>query len=128
VAWTVYGQGKDLRLCQRFAALKNARDASADDLLGPALTVSPQPVTPEEAARLNADAFLRADLVVQDVRADDDAHRFILVMKGSATGEPLRIRSGDQVDRVQQMVTNPELIVEVREGKIYPLSARSAAP
>ncbi len=132
-AWAVHERGQvghdDQLLCWHFAALKNAHESSADKLLGPAANAPQQAVTPEEAERINADAFLRGELLVLDVRPDDsakDAHRFVLVTKGFASGEPLRIRSGETVDRVQQLVTNPEVVVEVRDGKIQPLRARSA--
>jgi len=29
------------------------------------------------------------------------------------------VRDGDKVNRVQRVVSNPELVVEVRGGKIY---------
>jgi hypothetical protein len=119
----------DLLLCWRFAALNNAHDPGADRLLGPALRAPQQAIDPEEADHINADTFLRGELLVVDVRPDDsdrDHRRFILVTKGVATGPPLRVRSGETVDRIQQMVTNPEVVVEVRDGKIHPLRAQSA--
>jgi len=142
-AWAVHERGRtqeegggspnagqeNLILCWRFAALKNGRQAGADELLGPAAKAPAQPVTPEEAARINADAFLRADLLVLDVRPDDSArggHRFVLVTKGTATGEPLRVRSSEAVERTQQMVTNPELVIDVYDGRIHAVRAQSA--
>jgi hypothetical protein len=111
----------DLILCWRFAALKNAHEPVADRLLAPPPTATEAPVTPEEAERLDADAFLRRDLRVVDVRPDDTAggaRRFVLVTKGAAAGEPLRVRSGDKIERTQRVMTNPEIVVEVRDGKL----------
>jgi hypothetical protein len=64
---------------------------------------------------------------VRPSRSANDAGRFVLATKGGAAGEPLQVRSGTKVDRVQRVVTNPELIVEVRDGKIYAVRARITA-
>lgn len=113
---------EEVLLCWHFAALHNARDAGADKLLGPEIKAPQGEITPEEAVPIDADTFLRRDLMVLDVLPDPSAaagHHFILVTKGAAAGQPLRIRSGDKVDRIQGVVTNPALVVEVRDGKIY---------
>jgi hypothetical protein len=118
----------DSSLCRRFATLKNAHDPDAETLLGPAVEVSQEPVTPEEAELIDIDTFLRhSDLQVLSVRRDSstpDAHRFVLVTKGGAAGRPLLVRSGDKVDPSQRVVTNPNLFVEVRDGKLYGIRAR----
>ena len=36
----------------------------------------------------------------------------------------LQVRSGTKIDRIQRVVTNPKLVVEVRDGKIYGLRAQ----
>jgi hypothetical protein len=119
----------DLVLCWRFAALKNAREPGAERLLAPAPTVPPEAVTPEEADRIDAGAFLREGLLVLDVRPvsrDQSTRPFLLVTKGSASSAPLRVRAGDKVDRIQRMVVNPNVLVEVRDGRIYPIRAEPA--
>jgi hypothetical protein len=118
---------EDLFLCQRFARMKEDRDPAADEMLAPAPAVSEDPVTPEEADRIDAATFLRADLSVRYVRADrsaNDASRFVLVTKGAGAGPVLYVRSGGKVGRTQKVMTNPEVVVEVRDGKIYPIRAR----
>ncbi len=113
-----------LAQCRRFADLKNAHDAAAESLLGPAVSVPAGAVAADEAQRIDADTFLRRDtLRVVDVRRDAPG-RFLLVTQGSATGEPLSVRSGDAVSRSQRVMTNPALVVEVRDGKIHGLRAQ----
>jgi hypothetical protein len=113
-----------LQLCRRFADLRNAHDAGAEALLGPAVAVPKGPVTPEEAELIDADTFLRRDnLRIVDVRREP-AGRFLLVMRGGAAGEPLDIRSGDRVNHSQRVMSNPALVVEVRDGKIHGLRAQ----
>jgi len=116
------GQGDGLLLCRRFARLKQAHDPGAGDLLGPARSAPPEPITPEEAERIDADTFLRRDdlqiLSVRPATSAGDAGRFILVTKGSATGELLHVRSGDKVDDFRRVTYSPDIVVEVRDGKI----------
>jgi len=47
-----------------------------------------------------------------------DAGRFNLETKGSATGELLHVRSGDKVDDFRRVTYSPDIVVEVRDGKI----------
>src|SRR5262249_15126636 len=60
----------ELDLCRRFMALKNAHDPVANDLLGPAPVVPAEAVSPEEAARLHAEFFLRDNFRIADVRPE----------------------------------------------------------
>jgi hypothetical protein len=123
-------QSEELDLCRRFMALKNDRDPRADDLLGPAPIVPQEAISPEEAARIDADTFLRAELRVVDVQPSGSAEgpRFILVTKGSGVGAMLHVRSGDKVDRVQRVVQNTALLVEARDGKIYGVRTQLPPP
>jgi hypothetical protein len=123
-AWVSYGRAPDGQaLCEQFAQLKNAGDPAAEDLLGPALAVPQDPIFPEQAEPINADALLRGPgLRVVKVRPDrsaPDGHRFLLVTQGGSAGPVMHVRSGQTVDRVQKVVSNPELVVEVRDGKLY---------
>jgi hypothetical protein len=125
-AWVSYGPAPDGKaVCERFAQLKNAGDPAAEDLLGPVLAVPQGTISPEEAEPINADALLRGPgLRVLKVRPDPSARdggRFLLATQGGAAGPTMRVRSGETVDRVQKVVSNPEIVVEVRDGKLYGL-------
>ncbi len=102
-------------------ALKNAGDPAANDLLGTEPEVTSEAISAEEAAHIDTDTFLRGDLRMVDVLADRSATgtRFLLITKGSGVGKTLYIRSGDKVNRVQRLVTDAALLVEVRNGKIH---------
>jgi hypothetical protein len=114
-----------LPLCRRFADLRNAHDAGAEALLGPAVGVPADPVAPEQAERIDADTFLRRDnLRVVEVRREGSSGQYLLVMEGAAAGEPLQVRSGDKINRSQRVMTNPALVVEVRDGKIHGVRAQ----
>jgi hypothetical protein len=115
---------EDLMLCQRFRGLKNDHDPEADRLLAPTPAVPTDPIAPEEVDGLDAAAYLRADISVRYVRSDrssKDRHRFVFATKGSAAGPLLHVRSGDKIDRIQRGMKNAEIVVEVRDGKIYPI-------
>jgi len=111
----------ELDLCRRFMALKNAHDPAAYDLLGPAPKLPHEAISPDEAAHIDTDTFLRGELRLVEVRPDGsgEGSRFILLTKGSGVGNTLYIRSGDKVDRVQRVVTDAALLIEVRNGKIH---------
>jgi len=114
----------DLLLCRRYMRLKNDRDPSADRLLAPAPTVPSDPIAPAEVDGLDAAALLRSDITIRDVRPDTsnkDRHRYVVVTNGSAAGPLLHVRSGNKIDRLQRVMTNLSVVVEVRDGKIYPI-------
>ncbi len=111
-------------LVERFAVLKNAGDAAADDLLGPAPAVPAEPVSEREAERLVAEFYLRHPLEILEVRNEKDQPRFVLRTKGSCESKTLAVRTAAGVDRVQRTAYCPDLVVEVREGKIRALEAR----
>jgi hypothetical protein len=119
---------EEFSLCQRFADLKNAGDPAAADLLGPRPAVPVEPVTPAEAEHLDVEFFLRRPLQILQVkparppfRATDGEQipRFILTTRGSCASEPLHVQGSTGVDRLQRVVTNPELVVEVRCDRLY---------
>jgi hypothetical protein len=111
------------RLCDEFRRLRNAGDPGADELLGRVPAVPAAAVTPEEAGRLETDYFLRTEgLRILEVRAEaapEAAPRYRLVTKGSVAAETLTVRTpaGDQ--RSQRTMSNPDLVVEVRGGKLF---------
>jgi hypothetical protein len=112
------------KVCREFIRLKNAKDSAANELLGPAPMVSDEPVSPEEAQRLLTDCFLRGDYEITDLwspnaTAGSASPPVILVTKGDPKVMRLRIRTPTGVDVVDRSILNPDLMVEVRDGKIY---------
>jgi hypothetical protein len=113
-------------LCNRFAKMKNAGDAAAVALLGPAPTLPSEPVTPDEAQRLQTEFFLRGTYQVTQVSpwtpppgCADTPTRFILVTQGSMSADTIPIQTATGVERANRVVTHPDLLVEVRDGKIF---------
>lgn len=108
-------------LCGRFAVLRNAGDPTAEGLLAAAPPLPRGPVSDEEAARLDAQYILRNPFRVLAVRPERPARggapaRFVLVTKGGCASEPLP-------NRGQRILMNPDVVVEVRDGKIHALEA-----
>jgi hypothetical protein len=106
--------------CEQFMALKNAGDPNANDLLGPAPSVPSAPVSEEEADRLDADYILHGPLHILEVRRQDNGDgppRCLLVTEGAYTCPKVPIRGGGEP--ASRHLGNPDLLVEVRDGKIY---------
>jgi hypothetical protein len=122
------------KLCLDFADLKNADDPRAGDLLGPTPAVPVEPVSPAEARRLDAEFILRRPFRVTSVeplvepgaRDASKPRRFVLVLQGGVASEPMLVQSGPgkEPERSQRVLSNPEVHVEVRDGKIYGLDAQ----
>lgn len=116
------------KVCREFIRLKNAKDPAANDLLGPAAVIPDEPVSPEEAQRLQTEAFLRGDYEITDVwsrpaTAGSPTTPIILVTKGAFEGVRLKIKTPSGVDVVTRSMAHPDLIVEVRDGKIHGVRA-----
>ncbi len=115
------GPGEDV--CRRFMALKNAGDPHADDLLAPRPQVPAEAVSQQEADRIDTELMLRQPLQVRDVRPlparSPDVGRFALVVRGSLSSERLLVRTPDGVEASQRALWSPDLVVEVRDGKIH---------
>jgi hypothetical protein len=112
------------RLCERFAQLHNGGELAAAALLGRVPAVPDGPVSPEEANRLQADWFLREPIEISHVGPDRTpgarpAARFVLVTKGNVSAPALQERTPTGVVRSQRTMSNPDITVEVRDGKIY---------
>ncbi len=112
------------RLCDRFAQLHNAGDPAAAALLGRVPAVPEEPVSAAEVHRLQADWFLREPIEILRVEPerpaqDTQAPRFVLVTKGNVAAPAVQERTPSGVERSQRTMTNPDLVVEVRDGKIY---------
>jgi hypothetical protein len=115
-------------LCDRFAHLHNAGDPAAEALLGRVPVVPDAPATSEEASRLQADFFLRAPIEILQVapergRPVSPTGRFVFVTKGNVAAPTLQERTSTGVERSQRTMSNPDLVVEVRDGKIYGVRA-----
>jgi hypothetical protein len=119
-------------VCEQFMKLKNARDGAAADLLGATPVVPDRELTKDEADRLQTDLFLRQDVRVVEVRRDRRAQKedptkfpyFVLVTQGQVSGPKMTIATSKGPESGQRFMSNPDLIVEVRDGKIYGVEAR----
>jgi hypothetical protein len=114
--------------CEEFARLKNDGDPGANDLLSPMPAIPFEPVTEAEAARLDADIVLHRDFKVNRVTplpSTGSGHRrYVLWLQGGLCSETFTVRTADgKLERGQRMLTNPDVIVEVRDGKIYGVKA-----
>jgi hypothetical protein len=113
-------------VCEQFMQLKNAQDPAADDLLGPLPQVPTNPVTDEEADRLDAEFILHSPLWIAAARpetvANGEPARCVLVVKGTFSCRSLLIQGGQGLS--QRHLVNPDVIVEIRDGKIYGVRAR----
>jgi hypothetical protein len=112
----------DLELCQRFAELKNAGSPEADQLLEPAVPIPEAALSASEADRLGANLLLHQPVKVLTVRqlppkAVTPA-RFVLELDGSMALDRMQVQTTDGSESQQRTYYNPDLIVEVRDGKI----------
>jgi hypothetical protein len=129
VAWVLAGgrePSAEEKVCLAFARLKNGEDSRALDMLGSTPVIPSDPVNPEEAERLQTEFFLRGNYQVTEVRprtplaeGADTPPRFILVTQGSMSSDPIQIKTATGVEKVNRVVTHPDLLVEVRDGKIF---------
>lgn len=108
-------------LCRQFVELKNAGNPEANNLLGPPPVVPATSVSPEEAQRLDTEIFLRRDYRIVEVRRADPGEGspprlFVFVVDGNLVSEPMRVGRDDVSTR---QIYNPDLTVEVRDGKIH---------
>lgn len=119
-------------LCVRFANLRNAKDPAADALLGRVPAVPDGPVSSEEVSRLQADYFLREPVEILRVGPERPSRgkpasptaRFVLVTKGNVAAPTLQERTPTGVERSQRTLSNPDVVVEVRDCHIYGVGAR----
>jgi hypothetical protein len=110
----------EARLCRQFMELKNAGDPRAHGLLGPLPAVPEGPVPASEADRLDAEFMLHQPFRVREVarEAAAPAH-FVLVVDGSLASERLVVRTPTGTETRQRAMWSPDLVVEVRDGKIH---------
>jgi hypothetical protein len=113
----------DETLCESFAALKNAGDEElAAQLLSPKPPLPEQPISPAEAERLSAEYLLHQPLKVLAVEAlsgtGNAGSQFVLLVDGSVASERLMVQTPTGVEAQQKTLYNPDIIVEVRDGKL----------
>jgi hypothetical protein len=114
---------EEVQLVERFMALKNASDPEAEQLLAPPQVVEDKPVSEAEADRIQTECFLRQNLRILSVRFNREK-RWVLATKGNVSAPTLPVRTATGVDRVQRTMSNPDLIVEVRDDKVHGVRAQ----
>lgn len=122
--WTNAPATPEQRLCVRFLQLKNAGDPAAEKLLGPAPVVPVAPLSPEEAERLQTDLFLRQNFRVVGTGRDRLTGALVLLTQGNVSAPTLSVKTGDGVETSQRTMSNPDLLIEVRDGCIAGVAAR----
>jgi hypothetical protein len=115
-----------------FAARLKDDPEAARRMLGPAAVFDLEPVSEDEAERRAADFYLRAKgLKVIDVlegvpdgqgKQVPTPGKYTLVTKGLVTTPPQRLKTKTGVDDPRHgNLANPDVIVEIRDGKIVAL-------
>ncbi len=110
-------------LCARFIQLKNNGDPTAAALLGPPTTAPDGSVAPEEADRLDTEYFLRQDIHFTGVGRAAKPGQLVLYAKGSVSAPELHVRTASGVESRQRVLFNPDITVEVRDGRIFGVSS-----
>ena len=120
--WSQAPATEEEQVCVRFIRLRNAGDP-ADKLLGPAPVVPTAPVSKAEADRLQTDFFLRQDVRVVGAGHDKATGALVLYTKGNVSAPTLHVKTETGVETAQRTMANPDLVVEVRDGRIYGVAA-----
>ena len=110
-------------ICARFVRLKNADDPAAFELLGPAPAVPDGPVTKAQADRMQTDFFLRQDVHFTGVGRDKRTGALVLYAKGNVSAPTMPVQTANGVESAQRTMSNPDLTVEVRDGRICGVSS-----
>ena len=122
------------RIIDRFMRLRNAGDPAANLLLGPESAFPDHPVSEDEAERLQADHFLRQGLRITTIRRQEpfgmsgppslpsDQH-YLLVTEGNVAAPTLTVQTARGLERSQRTMSNPDVEVVVREGRMVALRA-----
>lgn len=115
----------------RFRTQINASDRKALDLLGPEPVFDTRPVSEQEADARTADFYLRQpDLKIVGIRRGDPkvrekkgmaGNRYTLVTRVQGSTPPLSVRNDKGVveSPSRLFMINPDLVVEVKDGKIH---------
>jgi hypothetical protein len=121
--WSLTPSTPDERVCTQFIHLKNADDATAVTLLGPVPAISDGPVSRVEADHLQAEFFLRQDVRIVGVGRDRRTKALVLYTKGNVFAPTLQVKTATGAETAQRTMSNPDLTVEVRDGRIYGVAA-----
>jgi hypothetical protein len=132
------------RVIDAFVRLRKTNPAAARKLLGrkEAPEMKDRVWAPEEVAVLTGELFLRADELriiaiwggEPATEADDTglnpqvprAGRYTLITRGGATTPPYRLTTAKpDTSPIQGVMLNPDLIVDVRDGKVFAVRASS---
>ena len=114
-------KSEDDLVCDQFMMNRRAGDPAAFALLSREPIEPMGVITEDEAERLQTDYFLHApDLQMVAIRRGTAAGQYVFVTKGNVTAPRLAIRLNDnEISHRQRMMSNPDLHVEVSNGKIY---------
>lgn len=124
VGWRSLSEEEVVR---RFALLRSARHPEAAELLIP-FTMPKRTVSQEEAERLDAECLLHQPFRVLEVRplrgsaGRAGTKQWVLVIQGRFSTEPLQVEGFEQPQ--QRFLINPDLIVEVHNGKVHGVRAQ----
>jgi hypothetical protein len=112
-------------LVQQFARLKNAGDNTANDLIAPGPDLSQTVIEEEDKPAFDAAFVLHEPSQIVEIIPDDPTAlfpRFAFVLKGGFATPKVTIRNKNGLQAgSQRILSNPEVLVEVREGRIHPL-------
>jgi len=103
---------------REFVRLKNIGDDRAHELLAETPAKLKGPVSEEEAARLDAIYLLSKKLEILEVKPRPKS-QYVLVVRGVFDTEPLQVQSTNGVQRWQRSLFDPDITVEIRDGKIH---------
>jgi len=108
-------------LCEQWKKLKNAGDSDTEYLIEPLTPTPNEPITEEQADNFDANFCLHHPKIrIESLRALS-SNRFLFVAKGSISTPILLVRTGNKVDSVSRVLFHPDVVVEVRNGKIHPI-------
>jgi hypothetical protein len=120
------------RVIDSFGQKANAKDRTALDLLGPEPVFDERPVSEAEADARQADFYLRRpDLRVVTIRRGEPGKKrkkgdpprdiYTLVTKVQGSTPPLTVRNNKGVveSPSRLFIINPDIVVEVKDGKIH---------
>lgn len=119
---------------EAFAKATRAKDYAAARALLPPVPDYDRTVSEREAEAIWADHFLRQELTVSDVRPGEPGEggrwkksaRFTLTTKVSGTTPKLTVREADgRTSPARMSLLNPDIVVEVRDGKLVATRAES---
>lgn len=121
--WSQTPVTQEEQVCAEFIRLKNAGNPAALALLGPAPAVPDAAVTRAEADRLQTECFLRQDVHITGVGRNKQTGALVLYARGNVSAPTLRVQAAGGAESVQRTMANPDLTVEVHDGRIRGVSS-----